>query len=131
MISLHKALFAFWSQFTLEGKALPAYVQGQVPVHTPFPYVTFSVALPTLGVATDLQATFWFMDSQNGTSANLQRAQVLTQLTHALPEEGVALSGGALFRGEPFLRYAIDAHNHRMIAAKVGVALLWWKEDEG
>ena len=44
MTSLHQKLFAFWSQFTHDGKPIPAYYAGMVPNNAQFPYITFSVS---------------------------------------------------------------------------------------
>lgn len=96
MTSFHQALTKFWSQFTVGGDAVPAYLSGHVPDGSAFPYITFEVARPDALGETVLTAFDWHQ-AVSGLNVNAERTALLDQIAAAIPTEGVKLSFGAGF----------------------------------
>lgn len=97
MTGVHKALYRFWSGFSLDGASLSAYLSGHVPDGAALPYITFDVADGDSFAASILTAIVW-LKAESGVNVNAQRAQVLDQIARAIPAEGVLLqySGGTI-----------------------------------
>lgn len=90
MMDLQKKLYKFWSSFTYNGKAIPAYVEDAVPEDAEFPYFAFQVKEnETFGRST-LVSTLC-CQATSGTNVNAQRAEILDLVRQAIPQEGTAI----------------------------------------
>lgn len=90
MTGIHKALYAFWAQFSNGGKSIPAYLDGHVPDGADFPYFTFSVSDARAFASSVVTATVWCR-AQSGVNVNAQRAAILDSVDKALPEADLML----------------------------------------
>lgn len=90
MTGVHQALYGFWSQFTWDGIAIPAYLEGHVPSGAAFPYFTFSVADSRAFATSVVTATVWCR-AESGVNVNAQRAAILDSVGKALPEADLRL----------------------------------------
>lgn len=98
--AIHKALYAFWSRFRLNGVPIAAYLTGLVPtmddgnggqeVSVPFPYFTFSVSLGAGMTSGILTGTIWCR-AESGVNVNDQRAKILGLVADAVPESGLRI----------------------------------------
>lgn len=115
MTSLHQALFSFWSQFSHEGKAIPAYYAGMVPDGADFPYITFTVSSGD-AFTKDISTAFVWFRRVDGKNPIPLCAAVMDSVAKAIPAEGVLirLDDGlaALYRNEAdWLTYMQDAED--------------------
>jgi hypothetical protein len=111
MRDMHKTLYKFWSQFTLDGAPIPAFPTGRVPDGQAFPYITFEVVEGEYFSTAFPVAVLW---CQKPPEANIniqdQRATLMDQVAEAIPLGGVWLTmpgGGVILRrnGANWLRY--------------------------
>lgn len=114
MKELQEALEAFWGQFA------PAYLAGQVPDGTPFPYVTFEVARADALGAMPLSACVWCRRAP-GHDAQRQRAELLARVAQAIPARLEVGDGFVLLdRGQSFQELLADPHDREVIGGRVG-----------
>lgn len=111
MREMHKALYRFWSQFTWDGAALPAFPTGRVPQGQAFPYITFEV-LEGEYFSTAVSPAFLWCQKPAESDMNVmdQRATLMDQVAQAIPLEGVWITfpgGGVILRrnGPNWLSY--------------------------
>ena len=111
MEALHKALRAFWSQFSYGGNQIPAFPAGRVPNGQPFPYFTFDVIQGAFFKTTIPTAFIWCQAPLDGSfNVQAQRAAIMDQVAAAIPEGGRLLrfNGGAVIlerNPSEFMRY--------------------------
>lgn len=126
MMDITAALWDFWGQFDLNGKAIPAYQIGAVPNDAVFPYVTFSPAQAAAMSTLPMIATVWVkFNGENSSPALAQRSAFLEAVSRAIPQEGVMLhvDGGFLVlnRGSgDFLSTIVDDSDKTVLGGRVG-----------
>lgn len=132
--ALHKAIFAFWQGFTVNGKEMPVYYTGRVPTDEKtddkalLPYITFeAVDLPPFG-QTVLTATAWL----KGVDALTDAATFFDQVKEKLPHQGARClcEGGmlALYPNEAnFLSIMTDPNDREIIGARVSYEAYYYR----
>lgn len=102
MNACNQALYEFWSSFLYEGRYIPAYITGHVPVDKEdnFPYWTYEVKQGAYGTTAIATAIVWFQQSLEPTdrSAWSKISDVLGLVEKAIPEGGrwITFVGGAV-----------------------------------
>lgn len=130
MTDVNQALFDFWSQFSFDGKSIPVYYAGMVPVGAQFPYITFSVSRGeafSQGINTTL---VWFR-RENGESPLPKCAAVLDSIAKAIPDSGnlIRTSGGkvAIYRnGSDWQTYMQDAEDSDVWAGRTSCQINYY-----
>lgn len=130
MKSLHQVLFNFWSQFTHDGEAIPAYYAGVIPNNAQFPYITFSVSRGEAFSQGFNTVFFWFR-REDGQSPMPKIAAVLDEVAKAIPAGGVLLKvdGGcaAIYRnGSDWLTYMQDAEDPEVWGGRVSYQINYY-----
>lgn len=87
MTTMQEALFAFWSQFSYDGKPIPAYCAGMVPDGAAFPYITFTASRGE-AFSRGINTAFVWVRRENGVSPLPACAAILDSIAKALPAEG-------------------------------------------
>lgn len=90
MTNLHQVLFNFFSQFSHDGKTIPAYYAGMVPDNAAFPYITFSVSRGE-AFSQGINTVFFWFRRADGKSPIPQIAAVLDKVADAIPASGALL----------------------------------------
>lgn len=130
MISLHQKLFAFWSQFTFDGKPVPAYYAGMVPNNAEFPYITFSVSRGD-AFSQGINTAFVWFRRKNGESPLPKCAAVLDEIAEAIPRSGVLLKADdgrvALYRNGPdWQTYIQDAEDPDVLGGRTSYQINYY-----
>ena len=115
MTGVHRALYAFWSQFA------PAYLSGHVPDDASYPYITFSVESTQPIGYTFLVAQDWHK-AESGVNINAERAEMMDKIAEAIPPDGVKLTAGdgciVLSRTDGFQSYYDDPQDPAVIGGR-------------
>ena len=124
MQGFNRAIYAFWSTLKVNGKTLPAYLQGEVPDDATFPYITFDVTKTAAFGQVPLSATAWFKKANND-SKLAERSAFFNAAALAIPEAGarVDLPNGfcMLYRSSgDFLSPMSDETDDMVIGCRVG-----------
>ena len=130
MTSLHQKLFAFWSQFTHEGKPIPAYYAGMVPNNAQFPYITFSVSRGD-AFSQGINTAFVWFRRENGESPMPKCAAVLGQIAEAIPRSGTIIKTAegrvALYRnGSDWQTYMPDAEDPDVLGGRTSYQINYY-----
>lgn len=88
--AIQQALTAFWSQFTVDGEPVPAYIKELAPSDESFPYIAMTMRFGDAMDTLPLVSTVW-CKQVDGMSANKQREGILNQIAAALPNSGVMI----------------------------------------
>lgn len=94
MTELHRALSAFWSQFTHDGKPIPAYFAGMVPQGAQFPYITFEVSGGD-AFSQGINTAFVWHKRTDGKSPLAMCAESLDAVSAAIPKAGKRIDAGS------------------------------------
>lgn len=130
MTSLHQKLFSFWSQFTYDGKLIPAYYAGMVPDNAEFPYITFSVSRGD-AFSQGINTAFVWFRRENGSSPMPKCAAVLGQIAEAIPRSGVMLKTAEgrviLYRnGSDWQTYMQDAEDPDVLGGRTSYQINYY-----
>ncbi len=130
MTSLHKALVAFWSQFSYKGTLVPAYFAGMVPNNAEFPYITFSVSRGD-AFSQGINTAFVWFRRENGESPLPKCAEMLDSIAEAIPYAGkVILADGGraiLYRnGSDWQTYMQDADDPDVLGGRVSYQINYY-----
>lgn len=133
MTKLHQALYAFWSQFSYNNTAIPAYLAGKVPKTATFPYITFSVQDGDIFSFTFLTAHVW-VKAESGINANLIRAAIMDDIKRAIPMGGkrIEYDGGYMniFRNDStFMSYEDDEEDDSVIGGRISYEVHFYTYD--
>lgn len=123
MTALTVALQEFWSAFTLDGAALPAYPTQNVPDSAAMPYITYDAAEGGYWGTSILTAFVW-VRATSGVDARAKCASVLDQVEQAIPAVGraVVYSAGALRvrrNDAEFLSYYVNPADPGVIGGRI------------
>ena len=130
MKNLHEVLYAFFSQFSHDGKPIPAYYAGMVPDDAVFPYVTFSVSRGE-AFSQGINTVFFWFRREGGKSPMPKIASVLDKVAEAIPAGGVLLKvdGGcaAIYRnGSDWLTYMQDTEDAEVWGGRVSYQINYY-----
>lgn len=123
MDAFHRALYAFWSNLSVNGETFPVYLQGTVPNTAAFPFITFDVIKPQALEAVPLSATFWQRRVQGSTNA--LRNAFLDAAACAIPQAGTRIDfegGYCILRRSSgtFLALLTDNEDPSVTGGRVG-----------
>lgn len=130
MTELHRAIAAFWSQLTHDGKPIPAYYAGTVPNDAQFPYITFEVSGGdsfSQGIAT---AFVWHRRT-DGKSLLAMCAESLDAAENAIPKAGKRIDVGSgmvvLYRnGSDWLSYMQDPDDRDVMGGRISYQINYY-----
>lgn len=130
MTNMHQALYGFFSQFTHDGKAIPAYYAGMVPNNAAYPYITFSVSRGE-AFSQGLNTAFVWFRREDGKSPLPRIAAVFDQVADAIPAGGALLKidGGcvAIYRNGPdWLSYMQDAEDPEVWGGRISYQINYY-----
>lgn len=132
MTDITSALWQFWSQFQLDGAAIPAYQAGAVPDGAALPYITFTPAKGDVLASLPVTAFLWVRhDGANTAPAVALRTAFSAAVARAIPYGGVRipLDVGFLMldRGSgTFLSTMADESDKNVTAARVGYEIRYY-----
>lgn len=130
MTTLHKAIVAFWSQFSYEGKAVQAYFAGMVPNNAEFPYITFDVSCGE-AFSQGINTAFVWFRRVDGESPLPKCAEILDSIAKAIPHSGkviLADDGRAvLYRnGSNWQTYMQDAEDPDVLGGRTSYQINYY-----
>ena len=129
-MELHRAITAFWSQFTFDGEPVPAYYAGMVPEGARFPYITFEVSGGE-SFAQGLATAFVWHRRKDGRSPLAMCAESLDAAENAIPRAGkrIEVGGGfvVLYRnGSDWMSYMQDPEDRDVMGARISCQINYY-----
>lgn len=90
MTDTQRALKIFWSQFSLRGEPIKAYLTGRAPKGEEYPIIMYE-AIEGAFFASNILTAFVWLKERSGNDVDAERAEILDQIARAIPEQGARI----------------------------------------